>query len=259
MSLMLVVDVGNTTIHAGLFEQECLRDQWRLPTRSDSTPDEIGLALSGAVGHAVRHDRIDTVALACVVPQLMTALRIGIDRYFGLEPFLVDPSQHRIMPISYPRPAEIGADRLANAVAALELLPPPLVVIDFGTATTFDVISAAGEYMGGAIAPGIELSIQALFNKASRLPRIDLVAPSRAIGQSTAEGMQAGIIYGYAGLVDAVVRRIRGELGREAGAVATGGLAPAVVPFTETVQRIEPELTLAGIRIIHARNTPPGA
>lgn len=254
MSLELVVDVGNTTFHLGLFDGRRLVEQWRLPTRADATSDEIGLALSGALRSATCGGTVAAVTVACVVPPLVTVLRQAIARHFGVEAFLVDPSAHRTLPIGYPRPAEIGADRLANAVAALEMFAPPLIVIDFGTATTFDVINAEGEYRGGAIAPGVELSIQALFSKASRLPRIDLVAPSRAIGQSTVEGMQAGIIYGYAGLVDAVVRRIDGELGADASTVATGGLAPVVVPFTETVRQIEPELTLYGIRLIRERN-----
>ncbi len=257
--MILVLDVGNTNIHGGLFAGERFLDQWRLTTYGPSTADELGLQLRQFVeAGGFRPGDITAVAVACVVPTLYSLIQGGITRYLGREPFFIEPGRHRTLPIHGYLPAEVGADRLANSVAGIELHGCPLIIVDFGTATTFDVVSAGGEYLGGAIAPGIEISLGALFGKAARLPRVDLVAPPTVIGRTTAESMQSGIIHGYAGLVDNLNRRIRDELKQETRAIATGGLAGIIVPHTSTVTTIEPTLTLQGIRLIWERNRPAG-
>ncbi len=256
---LLVLDVGNTNIHLGLFRGEELLDQWRLGTPQGQTADELGLKVRHfLLGGGHDPGDLDGTAVASVVPNLEALIRDGLRRHLGRKSFFVEPGRHRTLPIRYHRPADIGADRLANAVAGVSLAGRPLVVVDFGTATTFDVVSARGEYLGGAIVPGIEISLGALSSKAARLPMIELHPSARVIGRSTAESMRSGIVHGYAGLVDHLNRLIFRELGRKAGVLATGGLAGIIAPYTATVRRIEPTLTLEGIRLIHQMNLPPG-
>lgn len=253
--MILALDVGNTNIHLGLFDGSSLLDQWRFATGSAMTADELGLLVDQFIrSGGFSFSKINGVAVACVVPPMYSIIREGLSRYVDLGIFFVDPERHDTLPILYDKPGDVGADRLANTIAGIDLEGCPLVVVDFGTATTFDVVSADGEYLGGAIAPGIEISIGALFSRASRLPRVDLVAPGRAVGKTTSESMQSGIIYGYAGLVDHLIELIWKELGAESGVIATGGLAKTIAPYTKTVHRIEPTLTLEGILKIFMKN-----
>jgi type III pantothenate kinase len=247
-----VLDVGNTTIHAGLFAGPRLTDQWRLATHATQTADELGLTLRQFLlmgGHDPA--MVEGVAVASVVPPLEGMIRNGVVRATGHTPFFFQPGIHPVMPIVYDAPQEIGADRLANSLAGMRLAGCPLVVVDFGTATTFDVVSARGEYLGGAIAPGIELSLGALFSRTARLPQIEIKPPGRVIGRSTREGMQSGIVHGYAGLVDRLISLLRREIGSRTGVLATGGLAGTIAPYTRTVRRVVPHLTLEGIRLVH--------
>jgi len=253
--MILALDTGNTNIHFGLFEGRELLVQWRIPTNSRATSDELGLSLVKFIeGDGFSKDAIEGVAVASVVPPLFSILKKGIQRYLGHEAFFIDPVVHAGMPILYENPSEVGADRMANAIAGVELVGKPLVIVDFGTATTFDVITDKGEYMGGVIAPGIELSIEALTHKAARLPRLDLAVPTRIIGRNTGESMQSGIVYGYAGLVDHLIGLIHGEMGVEAEVVSTGGMAAMIAPYTSRIRRIEPNLTLQGIDHIYRMN-----
>ncbi len=253
--MILTLDIGNTNIHFGLFEGGDLLSQWRISTDPQATSDELGLAIVRFLkAGGYPPGEVNGVAAACVVPPLDGIVEGGIDRYLGREVFFVDPVGNSGMDILYDRPSEVGADRVANAVAGVELAGAPLVIVDFGTATTFDVVSPGGEYLGGVIAPGIELSIGALTHKAARLPRIDLGVPERVIGRTTTESIRSGIVHGYAGLVDRIVGNILDELGGPAEILATGGLAGLIVPGTERVERIEENLTLEGIRLIYDRN-----
>jgi type III pantothenate kinase len=249
--VLLVIDVGNTNIHCGLYEGPTLRAEWRMTT-APCTADEFGQAVRGFLAaEGIAAARVTAVACASVIPPMDGTIRDGIRRMLGHETFFVDPARHVTIPILCGRPSEVGADRVANAVAGLAGYGAPLIIVDFGTATTFDVLSTRGEYLGGAISPGLEISLAALFGRTARLPRIDLAPPERAIGHNTAEGMQSGIIYGYAGLVDGLVARIRAELGSPARVIATGGLAEVIAPHASTVSEVAPALTLEGIRLIH--------
>jgi type III pantothenate kinase len=253
--MILVLDTGNTNIHFGLFRERELVVQWRISTDTRATSDELGLSLIKFIeGHGFSKGDIEGIAVASVVPPLFSVLKTGIERYIGQESFFIDPVLHAGMPILYDQPSDVGADRVANAVAGIEIAGKPLVIVDFGTATTFDVISGSGEYLGGVIAPGIELSIEALTHKAARLPRLDPALPSRVIGRNTRESMQSGIIFGYAGLVDHLIFQIHEEMEFEAEVVSTGGMASMIAPYTSRVKRIEPNLTLEGILLIYRRN-----
>jgi type III pantothenate kinase len=255
---LLVLDVGNTNIHLGLFQGDRLLDQWRLGTPSGHTADELGLKIRQfLLGSGHDPGDLDGTAVASVVPNLEGVIRGGLERFLGGRVFFIEPGRHRTLPIRYLCPSEVGADRLANAVAGVRIAGTPLVIVDFGTATTFDVVSPGGEYLGGAIVPGIEISVGALFSKAARLPMIDLVPSERVIGRNTVESMRSGIVHGYAGLVDHLNRLIFRELGRKARVLATGGLAGIIVPYSATLRRIEPTLTLEGIRLIHHMNRRP--
>ncbi|HKM39464.1 MAG TPA: type III pantothenate kinase [bacterium] len=254
MKMLLALDVGNTHVMAGVLSEGKILTRWRLSTDRSKTEDEYGLFLyelftiSGLDPKDVRG-----VIMASVVPPLTCILEKLSQRYFNCKPLMIEPGMDIGMPILYDNPHEVGADRLANAVAAYHLYGGPSIVVDFGTATSFDVISALGEYMGGAIAPGILTATEALFLKAARLPRIDLVDPGSAIGKDTVSSMQAGVIYGFAGQVDALVERIRTELGTGALAVATGGLAPLVAAQSRTINKVNLDLTLTGLRLIYER------
>ncbi len=258
--MLLAIDVGNTNIVLGVFNGTALVQSWRLQTVRERTLDELGLLVDGLFAHAgVRHADITGVVLGSVVPPVTGTMRSMIARYFGLEPLLVDPVGNTGMPIKYDNPAEVGADRIVNAIAAFEQFGRaggfPLIVCDFGTATTLDAISGAGEYLGGAICPGVNISADALFQRAARLPRIDVRKPSQVIGHTTVGAMESGLFYGYVGMVEGLVRRMRAELGGRAVCVATGGLAAVIAPETTLIDHVDIDLTLHGLRMVWERNT----
>jgi type III pantothenate kinase len=253
--VLLAVDVGNTQTHLGAFDGERLAEHWRFQTRAGATGDELAerigglLALSG-IGLGDLH----SVCVSSVVPPLGTQYEQLTERYLSASCLTVGPGVKTGMPIRIDNPLEVGADRLVNAVAAYERFRSACVVVDFGTGINFDAVSEAGEYLGGAIAPGLEISLTALVERAARIPRIDLAEPETAIGRSSRTAIQSGVVFGFAGLVDAVVRRIEDEMG-EVRLLATGGVAAAIVPFTETIDEVDEMLTLKGLRLVHERNS----
>jgi type III pantothenate kinase len=253
--LLLVVDTGNTNTVFGIWRGEHLAESFRMRTDVERTSDEYGALLLTLLARAsLDPAEVTAVVISSVVPPLHgTLLRLAWD-YFGHEPLFVEPGVRTGMPIRYDNPAEVGADRIVNAVAARELYGTPLVVVDFGTATTFDVVNRKGEYVGGIIAPGILISAEALFAHASRLYRVDIQRPERLVGSNTAAAMQAGIFYGYVGLVDGILERLREEIPDLAEVVATGGHAELVASASRHIGRIEPLLTLIGLRRIHELN-----
>jgi type III pantothenate kinase len=252
--MLLAVDVGNTQTHLGAFEGERLVEHWRFQTRAGATGDELAERIGGLL--ALREmglEQLDAVCVSSVVPPLGTQYEQLTDRYLEADWLLVAPGIRTGMPIRIDNPLEIGADRLVNAVAAYDLIGDACVVVDFGTGINFDAVSAAGEYLGGAIAPGLEISLTAQVERAARIPRIELGEPEAAIGRSSRAAIQSGVVYGFAGLIDGIARRIEDELG-EARFIATGGLASVIVPFTETIDEVEDQLTLKGLRLIYDRN-----
>ncbi|RUS48303.1 type III pantothenate kinase [Cohnella sp. AR92] len=253
--MILVVDVGNTNIVLGLYEGRTLKEHWRLSTNRSSTVDEYGIMLTNLFRIAgVSSEEIEGVILSCVVPPLMPTLERLFQKYAGQEALVVGPGIKTGLNIRYENPKEIGADRIVNAVAGIEKYGSPLVVVDFGTATTFDYIDPTGTYQGGVIMPGIGISAEALYQRASKLPRIELSKPRHVIGKNTVAAMQSGIIFGYAGQVDGIVNRIRKEYGITPKVVATGGLAEMIASETERIDAVDPMLTLEGLRIIYERN-----
>jgi type III pantothenate kinase len=277
--VLLALDVGNTQTVIGVFDTPAegaasaldgprrmagelpdLRFHWRIATVSDRTADEHALLLVDylrLVGVDIRADELrrhlSGIAISSSVPSATSALREMAQRWFPIPTVVIEPGVRTGMPILYDNPKEVGADRIANAVGALDLFDAPLIVVDLGTATTFDVISAAGEYLGGAITPGIEVATDALFAAAAALRRVELIEPRHVIGKSTVESIQSGVIYGYVGLVDGLCRRIKDELG-EATVIATGGLASVIRPLSEQIDHHEPWLTLHGLRLVFERN-----
>jgi type III pantothenate kinase len=257
--MLLTIDVGNTNIVVGVFDGTRLTHSWRLLTLRERTADETGFMITGMFQQAqLDVARIDAAVMASVVPPLTPIMREMVARYFRQKPLVVEPTVNAGMPILYERPAEVGADRIANAVAAHELLrkgrPLPIVVADLGTATTFDVVTANGEYLGGVICPGPQIAADALFQRAARLPRVDVRKPATVIGRTTIGAIESGLFYGYLGMVEGLMRRIAAELGGTVIGVATGGLAPLVVPETSVFESIEPDITLQGLRVIWERN-----
>ena len=247
---LLAIDVGNTQTVFGLFEGEELRENWRVATERNRSGDELG-ALFGSF---VDLDAVDGIALASTVPQLHRAYEDFAKDYAKAELLDLGPGVKTGVPIRYDDPREVGPDRIANAVAAVERYGAPAIVVDFGTSTNFDVVSPAGEYVGGVLAPGIEVSMEALFSRAARLFKVDFVEPETVIAKNTASSLQSGLVYGFAGQVDGIVEEIRSELGTDARAIATGGLAEIVVPHARTIERVDPDLTLEGLRLIWALN-----
>jgi type III pantothenate kinase len=253
--MLLVVDVGNTQTHIGTFRDGVLVEHWRFATVRDSTADELGAALRSLLAlRGVAFGDLDASIVSSTVPQLRPEWTEMARRYLGHEMPVVGPGLRTGMPIRYDNPREIGPDRLVNAVAGYDRLGGPCVIVDFGTAVTHDIVSADGEYLGGVIFPGVEISLEALSDRAAALPRIDLVEPRSLVGKSTVDAIRSGMIYGYAAMVDGIVGRLRGELGAATEAIATGGLAHTIVPFCESLDEVDDLLTLTGLRLIWERN-----
>jgi len=253
--VLLALDVGNTNTVVGVFEGKELRVHWRLATRRDGTGDEYGIVIKNLLDLAgLEPARISGVAIASVVPPLQSSLEEMAHRYFRIAPMVVGPGIRTGIPILYDSPREVGADRIVNAVAAFEAYGGPAIVVDFGTATTFDAVSARGEYMGGVIAPGIGIAAEALFERTAKLPRVDVVKPKCVVGKNTVASIQSGLFYGYLGLVEGIVSRMRAEMEGDPVVVATGGLSHLILAESRSVHHVDPLLTLTGLRIIYERN-----
>ncbi|MFH1135628.1 MAG: type III pantothenate kinase [Pseudomonadota bacterium] len=256
--MLLAIDVGNTNIVIGAFKGEKLVADWRIRTERDITVDELGMLMRNLFqSREMDFKKVKAIIISSVVPPMQNTLEGFVRKYVGAEPLFVGPGIKTGMPIYYDNPREVGADRIVNAVAAYEKHRQALIIVDFGTATTFDYISAKGEYMGGAIAPGLIISSEALFQKASKLPRVEIFArPKKVVAKDTISSMNAGLVFGYVGLVDGLVRRIMAEVAEKPRVIATGGLAVLVAAESETIDEVSADLTLDGLRIIYERNQP---
>ena len=253
--MLLTVDVGNTQTHFGTWDEETLVEHWRFATVRDSTADELGAALRNLLElRGVGLADLTASIVSSTVPQLAPEWEEMGRRYLGHDMRVVGPGLRTGMPIRIDNPRELGADRLVNAVAAHAQLGGPCISVDFGTAITYDVVSGAGEYLGGIITPGVEISMDALTERGAKLPKIDLVPPRALIGKSTVDAIRSGIVYGFAGQVDGIIGRLRDELGPGTEAIATGGLAEHIVPFAAGIDHVDDLLTLKGLRIIHERS-----
>jgi type III pantothenate kinase len=248
--LLLAVDAGNTQTVFGLFQNGELGEHWRVATERDRTGDELGVLLTGLLDL----DVVDGISLSSSVPSLVRSYEDFAERWANAPILVVGPGTRSGIPIRYDDPREVGPDRIANAVAVLERYGAPSIVVDFGTSTNFDVVSSDGEYVGGVLAPGIEISMDALFERAARLRKVDFVEPPSVIGKTTVAALQSGVVYGFAGQVDGIVTAIRGELGTDARAIATGGLAELIYPHASTIESVDPFLTLEGLRLVWERN-----
>lgn len=258
--MLLVADVGNTNTVIGVYDGPRLLVSWRLTSRREQTPDEYGVLIQTLLqSRGLEARQIEAVAISNVVPPVQQILEAMCRKYFGMAPFLVEPGVNTPIVLAVDNPGEVGPDRVVNAVAACARYRVPLIVIDFGTATTFDCVDARGEFIGGAIAPGLTAAIDALLSRAARLYRVELVRPKEAIGRNTVTNIQSGLVYGYAGLVDGIVERMRAEMDGTVAVIATGGLAPLIADVAKSVQHLDPDLTLEGLRLIWERSRPRGA
>jgi type III pantothenate kinase len=253
--MLLAIDAGNSNILLGVFKGDTLLHNWRLLTEAEKTCDEYGILFQNMYRSVnLVSGETEAIIISCVIPPLLSAFEELCQKYFHLTPLIVGPGVKTGIPIHYDNPREVGADRIVNAVSAYEHYRKSLIVVDFGTATTFDCISARGEYLGGAISPGIMISSEALFQRASKLPRVELVKPETVIGKNTVASMQSGIVYGYVGLIDGIVNRMKEEMGDNPFVVATGGLAQLIAAESETIDEVDEYLTLKGLRIIYSKN-----
>jgi type III pantothenate kinase len=263
VNALLAVDIGNTNVTLGVFDladpaKPVLAHHWRMATHRELTSDEILVTLRGLTDLAgCKMESFRDAIISSVVPPLLPIWERVCTKLLGKAPLVVGPGIKTGMPVRYENPREVGADRIVNAVAAFELMGGPVIAVDFGTATTWDCVSDKGEYLGGAIFPGIVISMEALFERTSMLHRVELARPRSVIGRTTTQSIQSGLLFGYAGLVDAMVRRIKGELGERARVIATGGLAQRISAESETIERVEPYLTLEGLRLLFEKNRSP--
>lgn len=258
--MLLVVDIGNTNIVFGLYEGTSLEQTFRIATVHGRTADEYGVLLSQLLElRGCDRQRVTGAILASVVPPITDEMAGAIRHAFGRDPMIVGHELFTGLPIMYDNPRDVGADRIVNAIAAYEQYRTGVIVVDFGTATTFDCISPKGEYLGGVIVPGVRVSLDALLGKAAKLSRIEIAEPPNVVGRTTTHSIQSGIVHGYASLVDGMTRKLMDELGFPCRVIATGGLATLIVRHTELVEKVDDNLTLAGLRILFERNTPPRA
>ncbi len=252
--MLLVVEVGNTNTKVGVYEGARLRVSWRLTTRREQTADEYGLFIETLLrSHQIEPRQIDGVAISNVVPPIQQTLEWMCEKYFKVTPYSVEPGVGETLPLAVDNPREVGADRVVMCVAACTLYGPPLIVVDVGTTTRFDCVSAAGEFIGGAIAPGIAISTEALVARAARLFRVELVRPKEAIGRNTVTNIQSGVVYGYAGLIDGVVDRMKAEMAGAPKVIATGGHASLIVGVARSIDHVAEDLGLEGLRILWTR------
>ena len=262
-TVLLVVDIGNTNTSLGIFDyggsEGSLAQHWRISTHREQTSDELSIIIHSLFEQEARGaNQVTQIIISSVVPPLMPVWERACSKLFGRPPQMVGPGMKTGMPLRYENPREVGADRIVNAVAAFEMFSGPVLAVDFGTATTFDVVSQAGEYLGGVICPGIHISMEALFERTSKLHRVEIARPKSVIGKTTTGALQSGLLYGYAGMVDAMVNRIRAELGDPARCIATGGLARRIAEESETISQVVPFLTLEGLRILYEKNRQAG-
>jgi type III pantothenate kinase len=253
--MLLVIDIGNTNIVFGVYRNDMLLNHWRLSTELHKTVDEYAILLNSLLYfEKIRLAEIETAIISCVVPPLLTSFQVMCSKYIGINPIIVEPGIKTGMPILYDNPQEVGADRIVNAVAGYERHHKALIIVDFGTATTFDYVTTKGEYAGGAIAPGIMISLEALFERASKLPRVELAKPKEIIGKNTTGAMQAGIIFGYISLVDGIVARMKENVKTNPYVIATGGLANPIYRESTSLDEVDDFLTLKGLKILYDKN-----
>ena len=254
-NLLLVIDIGNTNIVFGVYRNDALVNCWRLSTVLQKTVDEYAMLLESLLSfEKLRLANMQSAIISCVVPPLLISFQTMCCKYIGIQPIVVEPGIKTGMPILYENPQEVGADRIVNAVAGYEKYKKALIIVDFGTATTFDYVTPKGEYVGGAIAPGVAISMEALFERASKLPRVELIKPKEIIGKNTVNAMQAGIVYGYISLVDGIVERMKEAVTTNPRVIATGGLANLIYRESQSLDEVDELLTLKGLKLLYDKN-----